>query len=104
MLGFETIGAVSFSKGCYPGQEIVARTRYLGKVKRTPLIVTVEGRCGISNSSVLQVDYGAESINGTLVDSAPAENGKTLMFIVTRNMNGERPVFIRFQENSFPVL
>ena len=29
-----TYGGVSFSKGCYPGQEIVARTQYLGKVKR----------------------------------------------------------------------
>ncbi len=104
MLGFETIGAVSFSKGCYPGQEIVARTRYLGKVKRTPLIVTVEGRCGISNSSVLQVDYGAESINGTLVDSATAENENTLLFIVTRNRNGELPASITYESNSYEVV
>ena len=34
MAGFEQLGAVSFRKGCYPGQEIVARTQYLGKIKR----------------------------------------------------------------------
>lgn len=34
MLNFELIGGVSFKKGCYPGQEIVARSQYLGKVKR----------------------------------------------------------------------
>jgi folate-binding protein YgfZ len=34
MVNFEKIGGVSFNKGCYPGQEIVARTQYLGKVKR----------------------------------------------------------------------
>jgi folate-binding protein YgfZ len=34
MANFEKLGAVSFHKGCYPGQEIVARTQYLGKVKR----------------------------------------------------------------------
>ena len=34
MTDFEKIGGVSFHKGCYPGQEIVARTQYLGKVKR----------------------------------------------------------------------
>ena len=28
------VAGVSFTKGCYPGQEIVARTQYLGKVKR----------------------------------------------------------------------
>lgn len=34
MLNLELIGGVSFTKGCYPGQEIVARSHYLGKVKR----------------------------------------------------------------------
>ena len=34
MVDFDTLGGVSFKKGCYPGQEIVARTHYLGKVKR----------------------------------------------------------------------
>ena len=34
MIDFERIGGVVFNKGCYPGQEIVARTQYLGKVKR----------------------------------------------------------------------
>jgi len=46
MVNFDKLGGVSFHKGCYPGQEIVARTQYLGKVKRhlyrvhadTPLI------------------------------------------------------------------
>lgn len=34
MANLELIGAVNFQKGCYPGQEIVARTQYLGKLKR----------------------------------------------------------------------
>ena len=34
MLNLDLIGAVSFDKGCYTGQEIVARTENLGKVKR----------------------------------------------------------------------
>jgi tRNA-modifying protein YgfZ len=34
MADFEKIGGVVFNKGCYPGQEVVARTQYLGKVKR----------------------------------------------------------------------
>lgn len=34
MVHFDQIGGVSFNKGCYPGQEIVARARYLGKIKR----------------------------------------------------------------------
>ncbi|MEP6609676.1 MAG: folate-binding protein [Burkholderiaceae bacterium] len=34
MLNFEVLGGVDFKKGCYPGQEIVARSQYLGKLKR----------------------------------------------------------------------
>ena len=34
MLNYESVGGVSFKKGCYPGQEIVARTHYLGQAKR----------------------------------------------------------------------
>ena len=42
MTGFDRIG-VSFQKGCYPGQEIVARTRYLGKAKRHLYRVHADG-------------------------------------------------------------
>lgn len=34
MLNLDLIGAVSFRKGCYTGQEIVARTQHLGRIKR----------------------------------------------------------------------
>ena len=34
MLNLDRLGAVSFTKGCYPGQEIVARTQHLGRIKR----------------------------------------------------------------------
>jgi folate-binding protein YgfZ len=34
MVNLDLIGGVSFKKGCYPGQEVVARSHYLGKLKR----------------------------------------------------------------------
>lgn len=43
MLGLDAIGAVSFSKGCYPGQEIIIRARHLGEVKRRPQVLDIEG-------------------------------------------------------------
>ncbi|MFZ6817787.1 YgfZ/GcvT domain-containing protein [Undibacterium sp. Ji22W] len=42
MINFELIGGVNFRKGCYPGQEIVARSQYLGKLKRRMAIATVK--------------------------------------------------------------
>lgn len=37
MLNLDRIDAISFSKGCYTGQEIVARTQHLGRIKRRML-------------------------------------------------------------------
>ena len=34
MINFESVAGVDFKKGCYPGQEIVARSQYRGAIKR----------------------------------------------------------------------
>ena len=44
MANVDLLGGVSFSKGCYPGQEIVARTHYLGKLKRRMYLFASEAR------------------------------------------------------------
>ncbi|WP_238389769.1 YgfZ/GcvT domain-containing protein [Pseudoxanthomonas koreensis] len=42
-LALDRLQAFSVKKGCYPGQEIVARTHFLGKAKREPLLLRVAG-------------------------------------------------------------
>ena len=42
MVNLELVGGVSFTKGCYPGQEIIARTQYLGKSRRRMLLAFAE--------------------------------------------------------------
>jgi folate-binding protein YgfZ len=42
MLNFELVGYVNFQKGCYPGQEIVARAQYRGTVKRRTFLFDVD--------------------------------------------------------------
>ncbi len=101
MLAYEELGAVSFSKGCYPGQEIVARTYYLGKVKRKPLLVTAIGKVVIENGSRVKVDYEDESANGILVDTAPAGSENTLMFIITRAEDEKKPASITHDGQSY---
>ena len=39
MLNYESVGGVNFKKGCYPGQEIVARSQFRGTLKRRAYIV-----------------------------------------------------------------
>ena len=34
MLNYESVGGVNFKKGCYPGQEVVARSQFRGTLKR----------------------------------------------------------------------
>ena len=101
MLGYDQIDAVSFSKGCYPGQEIVARTHYLGKVKRKPLLVNVVGPAVVENGSRVQIQYESKTANGILLDSAPAEKENTLMFIITRVEDGMEPVSISHEGQSY---
>ncbi|NHR08661.1 folate-binding protein YgfZ [Chromobacterium haemolyticum] len=47
MANMELIGGVSFKKGCYPGQEIVARSQYLGKLKRRLFKVAFKQSLGV---------------------------------------------------------
>ncbi|MEE8339281.1 MAG: hypothetical protein V3R56_04000 [Xanthomonadales bacterium] len=102
MLGYDQLGAVSFSKGCYPGQEIVARTHYLGKVKRRPLLTTIMGQAVIENGSRVKIQYETEMVDGALVDTAPAGTKNTLMFIVTRVEEEKQPVSISHEGQSYP--
>jgi folate-binding protein YgfZ len=67
----DTLGAVSFSKGCYPGQEIVARTQYLGQVKRRLFRVHAEAGAMSAGQDILSEG----SVVGTLLNTAPAPGG-----------------------------
>ena len=74
MVNFEQLGGVDFKKGCYPGQEIVARAQYRGQVKRRMVHATAPA--GVA------LQPGADYNGGTVVDVAPAENGSELLAVV----------------------
>lgn len=101
MLGYDQLGAVSFSKGCYPGQEIVARAHYLGKVKRKAHILEIEAYSNMENGSRLQIQYEDDAVSGTLIDSAPAGKENTLLFVITRVVEGKKPVSIDHEGHSY---
>jgi folate-binding protein YgfZ len=52
--GFDELAGVSWSKGCYMGQELTARTKYRGLVKRRLVPVTVEGKLPPFGSPILR--------------------------------------------------
>lgn len=43
MLNYESVGGVNFKKGCYPGQEVVARSQFRGQIKRRAFLAQAEG-------------------------------------------------------------
>lgn len=75
MLNFELIGGVSFNKGCYPGQEIVARTQYLGKLKKRMYRVRFhEGATPLPGQDLYAPGFADQSA-GKLVNVAPSPLG-----------------------------
>jgi len=73
MVNLEVIGGVSFQKGCYPGQEIVARSQYLGKLKRRMFLAHVDAEAA-PGDSLYSADLAGQA-TGTVVNAAPAPTG-----------------------------
>ncbi len=67
MLNYPQLNAVSFTKGCYVGQEIIARTHYLGKVKRQLKFLTITTEKNFNPGEGLYNDEQQEI--GTIIDA-----------------------------------
>lgn len=74
MANLDLLGGISFKKGCYPGQEIVARTQYLGKVKRRLYRATVYGG-SVAAGDALQAESTGEQAIGKVVVAVPKADG-----------------------------
>jgi len=86
MLNLERLGAVSFSKGCYPGQEIVARTENLGTVKRRLRQFRLgPGTRPAAGDAV--VDAAGDSA-GEINRIAPTDDGYALLAVVAIDADG----------------
>ncbi len=83
MANLEIVGGVNFKKGCYPGQEIVARMQYLGKLKQRMYRVRVEGiALPRPGDAIFAPDFPGQSA-GTVVAVQPApDNGFDLLAVI----------------------
>ncbi|MBI5918611.1 MAG: folate-binding protein YgfZ [Nitrosomonadales bacterium] len=72
MANLEIIGGVSFKKGCYPGQEIVARMQYLGHAKRRMYLAHVGGDIQPQPGDTLYSTSPEEQSNGMVVEASPS--------------------------------
>ncbi|MFK7816817.1 MAG: folate-binding protein YgfZ [Gammaproteobacteria bacterium] len=63
MVNLELIGGVNFQKGCYPGQEIVARTHYLGKPNRRMYHVSISTKnCPLPGTNIFSAKDGEQPV------------------------------------------
>ncbi len=75
MANMELIGAVNFQKGCYPGQEIVARTQYLGQLKRRMVLAHVDSETPLQAGDALFSSELEGQASGMVVNAQPAPDG-----------------------------
>jgi tRNA-modifying protein YgfZ len=79
MVNFELLGGVDFQKGCYPGQEVVARSQYRGTLKRRMFCFDCDLPATAGQDIYSPADPGQPA--GVVVNAAPApgQDGSTLL-------------------------
>jgi len=80
MLNLHRIDGVSFKKGCFPGQEVVARMHYLGKLKRQ--MYRLESQAGDAPVAGGSVYKAGGSAVGEIVDAVQTDNGARMLAVM----------------------
>ena len=73
MLNYESVGGVNFKKGCYPGQEVVARSQFRGTLKRRAYLVHCDAPMAAGDEVFVATD--ADQAVGTVAQAAPSPQG-----------------------------
>ncbi len=90
MTNLELVGGVSFKKGCYPGQEVVARMHYLGKLKRRMYRVHIDSDTTPEpGSELFKANTEGEPV-GKLVDAQASATDGTEALAVLQIKSAER--------------
>jgi hypothetical protein len=101
MLNIDQLGGISFNKGCYTGQEIVARTHYLGKSKRQLYLA----ECSISlppDTKLTVLDAENETKCADIL-ALQALDQNTRMLIVLQTVDDSSKTLILDNQNRTPI-
>ncbi|WP_088332344.1 tRNA-modifying protein YgfZ [Lacimicrobium sp. SS2-24] len=85
MLNMQALNGISFSKGCYMGQEVVARTKFLGKNKRATFILKADSNATMAPGSLLEKQVGEHWRRGGTVLSVVTLAKETWLLAVLSN-------------------
>ena len=96
MANMELIGAVNFKKGCYPGQEIVARTQHLGQIKRRMVLAHLTGEVRPAPGDELFGTAMEDQAVGMVVNAQDApEGGYDLLAVLQTSSISEGTVHFK---------
>lgn len=82
MLNYQLTGHISFTKGCYTGQEVVARMHYRGKLKRPMYIASLDQTRPPAAGTALYTPGSEQSI-GNIVNAADLGDGCLVLAVIT---------------------
>lgn len=85
MLNLDVLGGISFEKGCYTGQEIIARTHFRGAVKRRMFRFAFEGDAPAPGTRIVNGEQHA----GDVVDAVASEGRGELLAVIALNQANE---------------
>lgn len=84
MTNLELIGGVNFKKGCYPGQEIVARMHYLGRLKQRMVAAHLAADAAVGPGTPIFAPDFPNQTAGSIVDAQPAPAGGWDVLVVAQ--------------------
>ncbi|XHS77271.1 YgfZ/GcvT domain-containing protein [Burkholderiaceae bacterium UC74_6] len=82
MLNLELLGGVNFQKGCYPGQEVVARSQYRGTLKRRTYLFELDGTAAEVGQEIFHSEDPGQPAG--LIANVAQEDGRSLLLAETK--------------------
>lgn len=90
MINVQALNGIDFDKGCYMGQEVVARTRFLGKNKRAAFSFKLEGKVDVTPGDALEKQLGENwRVAGKIIDVAILDNETWFIAVLSNDTTPE---------------
>lgn len=92
MLNYESVDGVNFKKGCYPGQEVVARSQFRGTLKRRTYLVHTETKPVVGQEIYGEADPTQPA--GSVVQTAPHPAGGWDSLVCLQLAAAQQPLYL----------
>jgi folate-binding protein YgfZ len=102
MLNYESVGGVNFKKGCYPGQEVVARSQFRGTLKRRAYIL--RGKAPMHAGQEIFSALDADQACGVVVQAAAEPDGSAWVAIAALQVQAAHEASLSLARSAGPVL